>query len=176
MYNWLRGKLLNRIYRRTIKLNSVDQIREGSKGLKSIFVILDHRLDVDKEHFKKIGSYFNIPRKDVRVLTYFQSADQIDESNYSSSCTSKNISTLGVLNGVLIDFCNKDSDVLINFFDQDDINLKYLSSKINNRLSVGFKSVDHALNDLIIEVDAQNTDVFVDETIKYLEIFFRNKK
>ena len=81
-----------------------------------------------------------------------------------------------MLNGVLLDFCNENSDVLINFFSRDDINLKYLSAKSNKNLSVGFKSVDHELNDLIIEVDAQNIDIFITECIKYLEIFFTNKK
>ena len=176
MINWLRRALLSRIYRKTIKQNSVVHKRESSKKLNIISVILDHRLGIDKEHFNRIGSHFDIPRKNVRVLTFFQSPKQISEANYASSCTPKNISGWGVLNGVLVDFCNENSDVLINFYDKDDINLKYLSAKSNRKLSVGFRSVDHALNDLIIEVDAQNIDVFISECIKYLEIFFTNKK
>ena len=42
---------------------------------------------------------------------------------------------MGVLNGELPDFCSRSSDVLINFYDQDDINLKYLSAKINKKLT-----------------------------------------
>ena len=176
MFNWLSRALLSRIYRKTIKQNSVVNKKESSKKLNTISVILDHRLGIDKEHFKKIGSHFNIPRKNLRVLTYFQSPNQINEANYASSCSPKNISGWGVLNGVLVDFCSKNSDILINFYDQDDVNLKYLSLKSNKKLSIGFKSVDHALNDLIIEVDAQDIDVFISECIKYLEIFFTNKK
>jgi hypothetical protein len=176
MLNWLRRTVLHRIYRRTIKKNSATQKKGSSKKLRTIAVILDHRLGVDKEHFKEIGSHFNIPRKNLRVLTFFQSPNQINEANYASSCTPKNISGWGVLNGVLVDFCSENSDILINFYDQDDVNLKYLSAKSNKKLSIGFKSVDHALNDLIIEVDAQNIDVFISECIKYLEIFFTNKK
>ena len=109
-------------------------------------------------------------------MTFFQSPKQINESNYNSSCTSRNVSSLGVLNGVVPDFCNGGYDVLINFFDQDDLYLKYISEKTDKKLSIGFKSVDHTLNDLIIEVDAKNIDVFVSECIKYLEIFFNYKK
>ena len=65
---------------------------------------------------------------------------------------------------------------LINFYDQDDINMKYVSAKTKKKISIGFKSVDNALNDLIIDVDAQNIDIFVNECIKYLKIFFKNKK
>tara|TARA_B100001057_G_scaffold494291_1_gene590520 strand:- start:125 stop:655 length:531 start_codon:yes stop_codon:yes gene_type:complete len=176
MINWLRRVFLSSIYRKTIKQNSAVHKKESSKKLNIISVILDHRLGINKEHFKKIGSHFNIPRKNVRVLTFFQSQKQINELNNGSSFTSKNISNLGVLNGVLVEFCKEKTDVLINFYDRDDINLKYLSAKSNKKLSIGFKSVDHALNDLILEVDAKNIDVFVSECIKYLEIFFNNKK
>ncbi len=176
MFNWLKRTLLNRVYRKTIKHISVAHKNGSSKKINIISVILDHRLGVDKEHFRKIGNHFNISRKNLRVLTFFQSQKQINESNYDSSCTSKNISALGVLNGVLVDFCNKRTDVLINFYDQDDVNLKYLSAKSNKKLSVGFKSIDHRLNDLIIEVDAQNIEVFINECIKYLEIFFTNNR
>ena len=118
--------------------------------------------------FKKIS--------EVRILTFFQSQKQINEANFNKSYTSKNISAFGVLNGTLVNFCKQKTDVLINFYDQDDVNLKYLSIKSNKKLSVGFKSIDHRLNDLIIEVDAQNIEVFISECIKYLEIFFTNKK
>lgn len=176
MLNWLRRAILYRVYRKTIKENFVTDKKEGSRKLKSIAVILDHRLGIEKEHFKEIGGHFKIPKKNVRVLTFFQSPKQINESNYNSSCTSRNVSSLGVLNGVVPDFCNGGYDVLINFFDQDDLYLKYISAKTDKKLSIGFKSVDHTLNDLIIEVDAKNIDVFVSECIKYLEIFFNYKK
>jgi hypothetical protein len=164
------------MYRRTIKRNSATQKKGGSKKLRTLAVILDYRLGIDIKHFKQIGSYFNIPRKNIKIITFFQSPKQINQLNYKSSCTSKNISSMGVLNGVVSDFCSQGYDVLINFYDQDDVDLKYISAKTHKKLSIGFKSVDHALNDLIIEVDAQNIEVFVSECIKYLEIFFNRRK
>tara|TARA_B100001175_G_C19510418_1_gene643461 strand:+ start:3253 stop:3783 length:531 start_codon:yes stop_codon:yes gene_type:complete len=176
MLNWLKRTLLNRIYRSTIKDFSLPKKRRSPKGIKNISVILDYRLGIDKEHFQKIGKYFNVPRRNIRVLTFFQSKKQIDESNSAISYTSKNISNFGVLNDVLSCFCSRSSDILINFYDKDDIFLKYLSAKTNKRFSIGFNSVDNELNDLIIEVDSQDIDVFVDECIKYLKIFFTNNK
>ena len=176
MLSWLRRAILYRVYRKTIKENFVTDKKEGSKKLKSIAVILDHRLGIEKEYFKEIGSHFKIPRANIRVLTFFQSPKQINESNYNSSCISRNVSSLGVLNGVVSDFCSQGCDVLINFYEQDDLYLKYINAKTHKKLSVGFKSVDHVINDLIIEVDAQNIEVFVSECIKYLEIFFNSRK
>jgi hypothetical protein len=36
--------------------------------------------------------------------------------------------------------------------------------------------VDHTLNDLIIDVDPKEIDVFISECLKYLKIFFNVKK
>ena len=123
-----------------------------------------------------MADVFNLPTKNVKVLTYYQSTREIPELNINSSYTQQDISNLGRLNGLLSDFCNKNSDVLINFYDQDDINLKYVSANINSKFSVGFNSVDHTLNDLIIDVNAKDIDVFQNECIKYLNIFFISKK
>ena len=71
MNNWLRRALLSRVYRKIIKQNSLADFKRSPKKLKKISVILDHRLGIDKEHFKKIGNHFNIPRKNLRVLTFF---------------------------------------------------------------------------------------------------------
>ena len=68
MINWLRRALLSRVYRKTIKQNSVVHKKESSKKLNIISVILDHRLGIDQEHFKKIGSHFNIPRQNEKLI------------------------------------------------------------------------------------------------------------
>ena len=77
MNNWIE-KASFKFYsiRRLIKQNSVEPKR-NKKTQEKISVILDHRLGVDKEHFKKIGNYFKIPIKNIRVVTFFQSKDQI---------------------------------------------------------------------------------------------------
>jgi hypothetical protein len=138
MFNWFRKVLLNRIYLNTVKNDFVPDKIRGSKDLKNISIIIDHRLGVDKERLIQIGAYFNIPRKNVKVLTFFQSQKQIDEFNEGSSCSPKNISNFGTLKGVLINFCSLGSDVLINFYDQDDINLKYLSAKTKKKIKCRF--------------------------------------
>ena len=176
MFRWFRRLLLNRIYSNSIKSTTKFREQSATKVLRSISIILDDRLGIDKLHFKKLADVFNLPTKNVKVLTYYQSTREIPELNINSSYTQQDISNLGRLNGLLSDFCNKNSDVLINFYDQDDINLKYVSANINSKLSVGFNSVDHTLNDLIIDVNAKDIDVFQNECIKYLNIFFISKK
>lgn len=174
MLKWFKRVLLYRVYKNTVGGVTVIDKHNDIRVLKSISVILDYRLGIDKDQFKKIGEVFNLKKNNIRVLTYHT----IPNENFSANnCyTDKDISNWGALNGVLSDFCNTKSDVLINFYEKDDINLKYISAKTNRNLSIGFKSVDHSLNDLIIEVDAQNIELFASECIKYLKIFFATKK
>jgi hypothetical protein len=80
------------------------------------------------------------------------------------------------MNDFLNEFCSRKTDVLINYFDKNDINLNYVSAKTDHQISVGLKTVDHTLNDLIIDVDPKEIDVFISECLKYLKIFFNVKK
>ena len=176
MLKWFRRVLLNRVYKNTINGFSKPDKSRSSKKLKNISVILDHRLGIAPSYFKEIGEHLNIPKNNISVLTFFKHRKDINEENSMSSYCREDISNLGVLNDTLSDFCSRKSDVLINFYTKDDINLKYISAKKDKNLSVGFKSVDLALNDLILEVDAQNIEVFISECIKYLKIFFTTKK
>ncbi len=176
MLNWFRGVLLNRVYNKTLINTTQSKKQSAPKVLRSISVILDDRLGIDELHFKKMADVFNLPSKNVKVLTYYQSPNEIPEVKVKNSFTQHDISSWGLLNQLLSDFCNKNSDVLINFYEKDDINLKYVSAKTNYILSVGFKSVDYSINDLIIEVDSKDINVFLSECIKYLNVFFISKK
>ena len=70
-------------------------------------------------------------------------------------------------------FCAKKTDILINYYDRNDINLKYISAKCVKNLSIGFANVDHELNDLIIDIDPKNIDLFKDECVKYLKTIYK---
>ena len=93
MFNWLKKRLLNRVYRKTIKHNAVSVKNRSLKKINIISIIFDHRLGVDKEHFQRIGNHFNIPKK-CENINFFQSQKQINEANFNRSYTSKNISAL----------------------------------------------------------------------------------
>ena len=79
---------------------------------------------------------------------------------------------MGIVNGVLKKFCAKKADVLINYYNRNDINLKYISSKCNKNISIGFNNIDHELNDLILDIDPKSIDLFMDECVKYLKTIY----
>ena len=108
----------------------------------------------------------------ITVLTYYQSQNSISENQLSSSFSLSSINNFGEINKVLKNFCSKKSDILINYYDKNDINLKYVSSRCIKNLSVGFTNVDHELNDLIIDVDAKCVNLFLEECEKYLNSIY----
>ena len=173
MINWFRNIILNRVYLNSIKKSWPKNKRKYGTEIKSISVILDHELGVDKEYFKNMAELFDLSNKNIRVLTYYQSSKKIGEERLNSSYTFKDITNLGKINGVLNDFCAKKSDILINYYNKNDINLKYISARCVKNLSVGFSQVDHQLNDLIIDIDAKNIGLFKDECVKYLKAIYK---
>ena len=114
----------------------------------------------------------NLSKKNVRVLTYYQSQNQISEKAVNNSFTFKDITNFGIISKKLTNFCSKKSDILINYYDKNDINLKYISSKCLNNISIGFTKVDHEINDLIIDVDAKSIELFKEECFKYLKTIY----
>ena len=173
MIYWLRNILLNRVYLNSVRKPPAKKSRRYRAEIKSISVILDHQLGIEKQCFKNMAELFDLSEKNMRVLTYYQSPKKIDEETSNSSYTFKDITNLGKINGVLNDFCAKKTDILINYYDRNDINLKYISAKCVKNLSIGFAKVDHELNDLIIDIDAKNIGLFEVECIKYLKTIYK---
>ena len=173
MINWFRNIILNRVYLNSIKKSFPRNRRKYDSQIKSISVILDNQLGIDKGFFKNMAELFDMSNKNIRVLTYYESPKKIGEDPLNSSYTFKDITNLGKINGVLNDFCAKKSDILINYYDKNDINLKYISAKCVKNLSIGFANVDHQLNDLIIDIDAKNIGLFKDECVKYLKTIYK---
>ena len=173
MIYWLRNILLNRVYLNSVRKPPAKKSRRYRAEIKSISVILDHQLGIEKQCFKNMAELFDLSEKNMRVLTYYQSPKKIDEETSNSSYTLKDITNLGKINGVLNDFCAKKTDILINYYDRNDINLKYISAKCVKNLSIGFAKVDHELNDLIIDIDAKNIGLFEVECIKYLKTIYK---
>ena len=63
MLKWFKRVLLYRVYKNTVGGVTVIDKHNDIRVLKSISVILDYRLGIDKDQFKKIGEVFNLKKK-----------------------------------------------------------------------------------------------------------------
>ena len=68
------------------------------------------------------------------------------------------------------DFIAEPFDLLINYYDIEKVALLLVSHQSKASFKVGFASIDKRLNHFMIETNAENYKVFMDELFKYLKI------
>ena len=71
MINWFRNIILNRVYLNSIKKSRPKNKRKYGTEIKSISVILDHELGVDKEYFKNMAELFDLSNNNSNVDLYY---------------------------------------------------------------------------------------------------------
>ena len=173
MSNWLKKIFLGHIYKSELDKLLRSKTQVSLKKINNISIILDGRLDVKEAYFYRLAKFFNLPKKNVKILTFFQENKKLESSILNKSYTQKDIGSFGSFSEVLEVFCATKCDVLINYFDQNDIHLKIVSLRCDKQISVGFNSIEHELNDLIIDVSTKNKNVFANEVKKYLKIIYK---
>jgi hypothetical protein len=68
------------------------------------------------------------------------------------------------------DFIAQKFDLLINYYDIEKSALLLVSNHSKASFKVGFSSIDKKLNHFMINTNAENYKVFIDELFKYLKI------
>ena len=68
------------------------------------------------------------------------------------------------------DFIKEPFDLLINYYDTEKVVLLLVSHLSKASFKVGFATVDKRLNHFMIDTNAENYKVFMDELFKYLKI------
>ena len=68
------------------------------------------------------------------------------------------------------DFIKEPFDLLINYYDTEKVALLLVSHLSKASFKVGFATVDKRLNHFMINTNAENYKVFVEELFKYLKI------
>ena len=173
MLNWLKKIFLGQTYKSELYKLFRSKKQMSFKKINNISIILDGRLEVKEAYFYRIAKYFKVPKKNVKILTFFQTNKKLESTILNKSYGQKDIGSFGSFNEVLEVFCASKCDVLINYFDKNDIHLKIVSLRCDKKISVGFNSVEHELNDLIIDVPTKNKNVFANEVKKYLKIIYK---
>lgn len=68
------------------------------------------------------------------------------------------------------DFIAQKFDLLINYYDTEKSALLLVSNQSKASFKVGFSSIDNKLNHFMINTNAENYKVFIEELFKYLKI------
>lgn len=151
------------------ELKKPRDIRE-KKGVSSIACIVDMDKFTDAEVFQSIRQELELKPNAVHVMGYKRGQDKHGMFSIPF-CTDKDLGWNGTIeNGDFSEFSGRDYDVLVNYYLEDRLVLKLMSTKINARIRVGLKGGDNAMNDLIFDCQLNDFKTFRSELKKYLKI------
>ena len=136
--------------------------------IKSVRVVMDKNLPVDENYFRNLLGEIT----DSKIyFTFIKFSHSIEDISSQKHCYDTNhISFFGNFKDKLAKACKKKVDLQINFFGNDNLYLKWIAIKGENKLSFGFRKTDIRINDVIFDFLPLQTDIFKNEFRKYIRV------
>ena len=150
-------------------LTSLDEKQLGvSFKIKHVRVLLDTSLEIEQQFFSELAKSFGIPPVNITVFA-FRASKEI-EKQYAHFFDAEEVKYFGQFEGDLALICEKEVDLQINYFNEEDFYMEWVSAHAKKKLSVGFSEVDQRLNDIIFDFSPADKVMFKNELVKYLTI------
>jgi hypothetical protein len=159
-------------YTKKIVKNSLSNVKHvASESLiKKVGILIDESYFYDKQALIQELIQFGITENDVKILVYRDKIKKQEVFDYPIYCQ-KDLSWKGSLDKKEIkDFINEPFDLLINYYDTEKVALLLVSHLSKASFKVGFASIDKRLNHFMIDTNAENYKIFIEEMFKYLKI------
>lgn len=152
------------------QLEKPREAAERPSGIQAIGVIVDMDKFTNPELFYELIYAFSLRPNAVKIIGYKRFYDK--NSPYSTPVFSdKDLGWKGAIeNSYALEFLNREYDLLINYFTEENLMMQLMSIKTRSRMRVGFSGVDPEYNDLIFGADAADFGLFMKEMKKYLTV------
>ena len=136
--------------------------------IKSVRVVMDKNLPVDENYFRNLLAEIT----DSKIYyTFIKFSHLKEDISSEKDCYDTNhISFFGNFKDKLAKACKRKVDLQINFFGNDNLYLKWIAIKGENKLSFGFRKTDIRVNDIIFDFLPLQTDIFKNEFQKYIRV------
>ncbi|MEM9648265.1 MAG: hypothetical protein AAF969_07275 [Bacteroidota bacterium] len=143
---------------------------QREKGITSIGCIVDADNFKNPEVFYELIDDFSLRPNAIKIIGYKREYDK--NSPYAIQIFSdKDLGWKGEIeNGYVLEFLGREYDMLINYYQEDNLMMKLLSVKSSARLKVGFSPLDPKINDLILNTSLADFTLFKSELKKYLKV------
>ena len=140
------------------------------KGITSVGCIVDVDRFANAEAFYGLIEEFSLRPNAIKIIGYKREYDK--NSPYAIQMFSdRDLGWKGQIeNGYVLEFLGREYDMLINYYDEDNLMMKLLSVKTPARLKVGLGSQDSKVNDLILNTSLKDFKLFKSELKKYLKV------
>ena len=161
--------LKSRLKKKLKLLTSVS--KSNKKQLNSIVILISGNYEVKEHLFIDFAKSFKVPAQNITVVVFNKNKMPLQNTKLGQriECSKEIIDFWGNFPQNFNDFFKKEVDLLINYFDDNNLLTSYVSVFCNAKLRVGFSRTQYALNDLILNVNPLETDLFLSESTKYLK-------
>jgi hypothetical protein len=150
-------------------LSNVKHLSSEAK-IKTVGIIFDESYFYEREALVRELLQNGIVETDIKILVYKDKVKKNEVFEYPVF-SHKNLSWHGTIDQKEVqDFIKNPYDLLINYYDTEKVALLLVSHLSKASFKVGFATVDKRLNHFLINTNAENYKVFMDELFKYLKI------
>lgn len=163
----IRNFLLNYINRRSLKKN-VHQKMFLQKPVQDVVVLQRSSNPMPEKTVQLIADLFEMSIDRIRFLSVSEQEEDKGSPNHLYLQPDR-VNYRGVLPLDVSRFCGFEVDVLINYFDDTDPLIYYLSLKFNAAFRLGFAPTDPRLNHIIFNFGLTNSATLAVELPKYLK-------
>ncbi|WP_396155085.1 DUF6913 domain-containing protein [Flavobacterium macrobrachii] len=166
-FNYIKELLTKKI----VKKNLSNVKFSSSDGLiKTVGIVFDETYFYEKEDLVKELVSEGILEINIKVLVFKDKIKKNETFDYPVF-SYKNLSWNGKIEKLEVQqFVNEPFDLLINYYDIEKAALLLVSQLSKASFKVGFSVVDKRLNHFMIDTNAENHKIFLNELFKYLRI------
>ena len=152
--------------------NSLSNVKHTATdtSIKKVGIIFDESFFYEREAMVEALIENGIAQDDIKILVFKDKIKKNEVFDYPVF-SNKDLSWTGTIDKKVVkEFVNEPFDLLINYYDTEKVSLLLVSHLSKASFKVGFASIDKRLNHFMINTNAENYKIFMDELFKYLKI------
>lgn len=140
-----------------------------TKNVQTIGLLIDESTFESSEALIKELTLHGIALENIKVLAYREKFKE-KETYSRPTFGKKHINWNGeITEGFLNEFMNSEFDLLLSYYDVENIFLMLVTRKSKAKFKVGFSAVNQNLNRFMINTGLGNYKLFVSELFRYLK-------
>ncbi len=165
--NYLKNFFTKKIVKDT--LLNVKHI-ESDSNIKTVGIIFDESYFYEKEALVQELVKNGIFERNIKILVFKDKIKKNELFDYPTF-SHKDLSWTATFDKSEVkDLIAQKFDLLINYYDTEKSALLLVSNQSKASFKVGFSSIDKKLNHFMIDTNAENYQIFIEELFKYLKI------
>ncbi len=163
---------LKNFFTQKIVKKSIDNVNHVplNKTIQTVGIIFDESYFYEKEALVQELIHNGIQESNVKVLVFKDKIKKKETFDYPTFCHKDLSWTATFEKSDVKEFVAQKFDLLINYYDTEKSALLLVSNQSKANFKVGFSSIDSKLNHFMINTNAENYKVFIEELFRYLKI------